>query len=116
MLIEWRVVGMSGIFPVPEKKCDDRLCPFHGNLRVRGRILKGVVISDKMQRTVTVRIDYVRYDKKYKRYEKRFSKVKAHNPPCINAKVGDIVYIGECRPLSKTVRFAVCRIEKKSEE
>ncbi len=34
----------------------------------------------------------------------------AHNPPCIDAKVGDRVRIGECRPLAKTVSFVV--IEK----
>ncbi len=109
------VAEMSGLFPQPEKTCDDKLCPFHGSLRVRGRILKGVVISDKMQRTVTVRIDYVRFDRKYKRYEKRFSKIKAHNPPCINAKVGDIVYIGETRPIAKTVHFVVCYVEKRNQ-
>ena len=104
---------MAGIFEAPKTRCGDELCPFHGNIRIRGRILKGVVISDKMHRTVTVRIDYVRYDRKYKRYEKRFSKIKAHNPPCINAKVGDIVYIGECRPISKTLHFVVCSVVKK---
>jgi len=109
------VKKLSGLFPPPEKTCDDRLCPFHGSLRVRGRILKGVVISDKMQRTVTVRIDYVRFDRKYKRYEKRFSKIKAHNPPCLGAKVGDIVYICETRPLAKTVHFVVCHIERRRE-
>ena len=110
------MIDMAGIFPPPREKCNDKLCPFHGTLRVRGRILKGVVISDKMQRTVTVRIDYVGYDRKYKRYEKRFSKIKAHNPPCINAKVGDVVYIGECRPLAKTVHFVVCHIEKRAQK
>ena len=108
--------NMAGLFPEPQKKCNDPLCPFHGSLRVRGKILKGVVISDKMQRTVTVRIDYVRYDRKYKRYERRFSKIKAHNPPCLNAREGDIVYIGECRPIAKTVHFVVCQIVKRAKK
>ena len=106
------MIYLAGLFQSPDKVCDDPTCPFHGSIRVRGRILKGVVISDKMQRTVTVRVDYVKYDQKYKRYEKRFGKIKAHNPPCINAKVGDIVYIGETRPISKTVHFVVCQIER----
>ncbi|MBN1455027.1 MAG: 30S ribosomal protein S17, partial [Methanomicrobia archaeon] len=42
---------------------------------------------------------------------KRQSKIHAHNPPCINAKVGDIVKIAECRPLSKTKSFVV--VEKR---
>ncbi len=94
----------------PEKECDDPYCPFHGHLKVRGQIIEGVVISDKMNRTVTVKREYLYYLKKYERYEKRTSKIHAHNPPCIDAKVGDRVKIMECRPLSKTVSFVV--IEK----
>jgi len=50
--------------------------------------------------------------KKYNRYEKRLSKFHAHNPPCIHAKVGDIVTIAECRPLSKTKNFVVVEVKK----
>ena len=48
---------------------------------------------------------------KYQRYEKRRSKVHAHNPPCITAKVGDIVTIAECRRLSKTKSYVVIKAE-----
>jgi len=95
-----------GLSP-PSSTCQDKKCPFHGNVRVRGRILEGKVVSDKMLRNVIVQIDYLHYVKKYKRYERRRSRIPAHNPPCINAKVGDIVVIGETRPLSKTVHFVV---------
>ncbi|MHC1566188.1 MAG: 30S ribosomal protein S17 [Candidatus Syntropharchaeia archaeon] len=95
---------------VPEKTCDDPNCPFHGTLPVRGQILEGEVVSDKMDRTVVVLRRYLKLIKKYERYEKRQSKIHAHNPPCIDAKVGDKVRIGECRPLSKTKKFVV--IEK----
>lgn len=84
------------------KKCDDPNCPFHGNLRVRGQILEGVVASDKARRTVVVEREYYKYIPKYERYERRTSKITAHNPDCIGAKVGDKVKIGECRPISKT--------------
>jgi len=107
---------LAGLFPEPSTKCDDKNCPFHGSLRVRGRILEGVVVSDKMQRTVTVRIDYLWRDKKYKRYEKRSSKIKAHNPPCIDAREGDIVRIMETRPLAKTVKFVVVQVVKRAGE
>jgi small subunit ribosomal protein S17 len=36
----------------------------------------------------------------------------AHNPPCINAKEGDVVKIAECRPLSKTKKFVVIEVAK----
>ena len=48
---------------------------------------------------------------KYQRYEKRRSKVHAHNPPCITAKIGDIVTIAECRRLSKTKSYVVVKAE-----
>jgi len=97
----------------PEKECDDPYCPFHGNLPVRGQMFVGKVVSDRMQKTVTIEIERWYYVKKYERYEKRRSKIHAHNPPCINAKRGDIVRIMECRPISKTVSFVV--IEKIAE-
>ncbi|MEM5777082.1 MAG: 30S ribosomal protein S17 [Candidatus Aenigmatarchaeota archaeon] len=94
----------------PEGVCKDEKCPFHGTLPIRGKILKGIVVSDRMQGTVIVRIDYLHYIPKYERYEKRRSRIPAHNPECINAKKGDAVRIAECRPLSKTKAFVV--IEK----
>jgi small subunit ribosomal protein S17 len=95
----------------PGKGCEDVNCPFHGKLAVRGQILEGVVISDKAQKTVVVLRSYLKKIRKYERYEPRRSKIHAHNPPCINAKVGDVVKIAECRPLSKTKSFVV--VEKR---
>lgn len=91
----------------PEIECEDANCPFHGLLPVRGQILEGEVVSDKMPNTVVVLRSYLKKVKKYDRYEKRGSKIHAHNPPCINAKTGDLVKIAECRPLSKTKSFVV---------
>jgi small subunit ribosomal protein S17 len=98
----------------PKVECNDPYCPFHGSLPVRGRIFEGIVVSDKMNRAVVVRRDYLWYVKKYMRYEKRKSLLHAHNPPCINAKIGDRVKIAECRPISKTISFVV--IEKLSQQ
>jgi len=94
----------------PNRTCNDPNCPFHGSLRIRGRMLEGVVTSAKMEKTVIVRRDFLHYVKKYKRYERRHSHIPAHNPPCINAAENDRVKIAECRPISKTVSFVV--IEK----
>jgi small subunit ribosomal protein S17 len=104
-----RDIGLN--VKVPEKECDDINCPFHGTLPVRGQILEGEVVSDKAPKTVVVLRSYLKKIAKYERYEKRHSKIHAHNPPCINAKVGDIVKIAECRPLSKTKSFVV--VEKR---
>ena len=96
----------------PENTCDDPNCPFHGTLPVRGKVLEGIVVSDRMPKTVIVRRDYLHYIPKYERYERRHSRIAAHNPPCINAKVGDKVRIAECRPLSKTKHFVVIEVMK----
>jgi small subunit ribosomal protein S17 len=98
----------------PKKTCNDRNCPFHGELPVRGRVMEGVVVRAKMERTVIVRRDYIHYIPKFMRYERRRSRIPSHNPPCINAKEGDHVRIAECRPISKTVSFVV--IEKLEEK
>ncbi|MEM1563834.1 MAG: 30S ribosomal protein S17 [Candidatus Bathyarchaeia archaeon] len=104
---------MAITFKKPKKTCNDRNCPFHGSLPIRGRILEGVVVSAKMDKTVIVRHDYLKYVPKFMRYERRRSRIPSHNPPCIDAKEGDRVVIAECRPISKTVSFVV--VEKKEE-
>lgn len=89
----------------------DKKCPFTGHISIRGRILKGIVISTKMKRTVIIRRDYLHYITKYRRFEKRHKNVAAHCSPAFTVKEGDVVTIGQCRPLSKTVRFNVVKHE-----
>merc|ERR1712071_133844 len=91
----------------------DKKCPFTGNVAIRGRLLSGVVTKLKMQRSCTVRRDYLHYIKKYQRFEKRHKMVSAHVSRCWrDIAVGDLVTIGECRPLSKTINFNVVKINK----
>lgn len=105
---------MSLAFKKPRKTCEDTNCPFHGELSVRGRVLQGVVVSAKMDKTVVVERNYLSYIQKYKRYERRRSRIPSHNPPCIDVKEGDHVTIAESRPISKTVTFVVVeKIEAK---
>ena len=103
-----KVGGNIGVkVTLPSKKCKDMNCPFHGRLKCRGKVLTGTVISTKMQKTVTVEFEKRYYIPKYERYEKRRTRIKAHNPECIAAKDGDVVRISECRPLSKTKNFVI---------
>ncbi len=90
-----------------ENKCGDKNCPVHGSLRIKGAAFLGTVVSDKMTKTVTVQWTRKLYIPKFERYQVRLSKIKAHNPPCINAKAGDYVKLRETRPLSKTKTFVV---------
>merc|ERR1712016_18497 len=91
----------------------DKKCPFTGKVSIRGRILTGVITKMKMNRTVVVRRDYLHYVKKYNRFEKRHKNMSVHLSPAFrDVQLGDIATIGECRPLSKTVRFNVLKIMK----
>jgi small subunit ribosomal protein S17 len=91
----------------PKEICESELCPWHGNLKVRGRIFKGRVTSTKPMNTVIVEWDYFQKVPKYERYERRKTSVAAHSPECIKISKGDTVTIAECRPLSKTKKFVV---------
>jgi small subunit ribosomal protein S17 len=105
---------MSLAFKKPKKTCDDINCPFHGELPVRGRVLEGLVVSSRMDKTVVVERDYLLYVPKFMRHERRRSRIPSHNPPCIDVKEGDHVVIVETRPISKTVCFVV--VEKVGEK
>ncbi len=72
---------------------------------IRGRILTGTVVSTKMHRTLIIRREYLHYIPKYNRYEKRHKNLAAHVSPAFRVEEGDQVTVGQCRPLSKTVRF-----------
>ncbi|MEM3097022.1 MAG: 30S ribosomal protein S17 [Nitrososphaerota archaeon] len=100
-----RNIGIPVSMPV--RSCSDPCCPFHGGLPVRGVVLRGRVFKKKMRGTIVVEREYRVYVRKFKRYEKRRSRISAHLPECIDVELGDTVRIGECRPISKTVSFVV---------
>merc|ERR1712150_16048 len=91
----------------------DKKCPFTGKVSIRGRILTGVITKLKMSRTAVIRRDYLHYVKKYNRFEKRHKNVSVHLSPCFrDVKIGDVATVGECRPLSKTVKFNTLKVTK----
>ncbi len=72
----------------------------------KGRFLKGVVFSDKMDKTITVLTDRYRKHSKYKKRYKVSKKYKAHDEKN-EYKKGDKVIIHECRPISKGKQWKV---------
>ena len=72
----------------------------------------GTVSSDKMQKTVVVRVDRLVRHRKYRRYVRRTSKFMAHDE--LGATVGDKVRIVETRPLSARKRWRVVEIVQKA--
>lgn len=91
----------------PKRTCTDALCPFHGRLSIRGKLIKGKAISVKAKNTAVVEKEYLHYLPKFMRYERRRSRIHAHLPPCLDVKEGDVVQIAECRPIAKSVAFVV---------
>ncbi|SNX82704.1 probable RPS11B - ribosomal protein S11B [Melanopsichium pennsylvanicum] len=110
----YKDVGLG--FKTPRAAIDgtyiDKKCPWTGLVSIRGRILTGKVVSTKMTRTIVIRREYLHFVPKYSRYEKRHKNVAAHVSPAFRVQVGDTVTIGQCRPLSKTVRFNVLKVAK----
>jgi small subunit ribosomal protein S17 len=70
------------------------------------RVLQGVVISDAMDKTVVVRVDRRVMHPVYKKFIRRSKKYAAHDEANTH-KVGDVVRIEECRPISKSKRWTV---------
>lgn len=97
------------------EKCDDKKCFKHGGVKLRGETLSGKVVSAKSRHTVIVERPTTQYFSKYRKYARGTSRIAAHNPQCINAKVGDLVELGETRKLSKTKAWTVTGVSKKGE-
>ncbi len=74
--------------------------------RGRRRILVGTVVSDKMDKTVVVRVERLVKDRQYKKYVRRYSRFLAHDE-ANDCNVGDRVKIIEHRPISKRKRWKV---------
>jgi small subunit ribosomal protein S17 len=87
----------------PSGACSDIYCPYHGHLKIRGKIMVGRVSSLRMKKAAVIEIEYPSYDSKFTRYERRRSTIHAHIPSCVNVNIGDLVAIAECRPLGKNI-------------
>ena len=100
---------------VKNNDCKDKNCHIHGNLKTRGRIFEGKV-TKKFQKRVVIEFERMVYIRKYERYKKSKTKIHARLSDCMEneIKIGDLIKIQECRPLSKIVHFAV--IEKINSE
>lgn len=74
---------------------------------------RGVVKSDKMDKTITVNIERLRKHPRYEKYVRHNKKLKAHDPHN-EANVGDIVEIEETRPLSRSKSWRLVRILRRT--
>lgn len=74
----------------------------------------GVVISDKMDKTIVVSIERLELHRQYKKYVRKVTKVKAHDETN-EARIGDRVEIMETRPLSKSKNWRLVKVLVKKE-
>ncbi|MBM3892953.1 30S ribosomal protein S17 [Candidatus Dependentiae bacterium] len=79
------------------------------NDKTGGRVLVGEVVSDKMEKTVIVKIVRTLKHPIYGKIIRRYSKFKVHDEHSV-AKLGDQVEVTECRPLSKTKHMTLVRV------
>ncbi len=82
-------------------------------MRGKAKTREGVVVSDKMDKTVVVMVERLVQHSKYKKYLKRRAKVKAHDQEN-RCATGDRVLIAESRPLSRDKRWTVRTILEKA--
>ncbi|OGF21252.1 30S ribosomal protein S17 [Candidatus Falkowbacteria bacterium RBG_13_39_14] len=74
------------------------------NNTIKQRIFDGVVLSDKMEKTLVVRVDSMKFNSKYKKHYTSSRKYKVHDEKN-KYKEGDKVQFTECRPYSKDKKW-----------
>lgn len=79
------------------------------------RTLQGTILSNKMTRTVVVRVDRLRQHPKYRKFYRVSKKYKAHVDDSSAFQLGDVVRIQESRPYSKEKRWKVTVLVRRSE-
>lgn len=75
----------------------------------------GVVVSDKMEQTIVVKVERMVKHRMYKKYIKRTTKLHVHNPEN-RAKMGDKVKIEETRPIAKTKSWTLVDVLSNGEQ
>jgi small subunit ribosomal protein S17 len=80
------------------------LAPVHAPVEGTRRVRQGIVVSDKAEKTITVRIDVARRHRRYEKIVRSSSTLHAHDENN-DAHEGDVVRVIESRPLSRTKRW-----------
>jgi small subunit ribosomal protein S17 len=94
--------------PAPEP-----LAPVHAPVEGRRRVRQGIVVSDKAEKTITVRIDFARRHRRYEKIVRSSTTLHAHDENN-DANEGDTVRVIESRPLSRTKRWALVDVLERS--
>ena len=100
----------------PKKECNDKKCPFHGNIGVKKEVHVGRVFKKDVNHSATIEWERQHYVPKYERFMRKRSRLRVHNPACIDAAVGDTVRVMKTRPLSKTKNFVIIEVVKEEKQ
>lgn len=110
MKVRKEVLGI----PAPERAYDsqyyDKNCPFTGGLVVKKELLTGRVIKKDTNKSATIEWNRSSYVPKYERFALKRSRLRVHNPPCLDAQIGQKVLVARTRPLSKTKHHVIIQI------
>jgi len=98
----------------PHKECTDKKCPFHGEITVKKELFSGKIIKKDINHSATIEWFRPNYIPKYERYELKRSRLRVHNPACLNAEIGQEVLVAKTRPLSKTKTHVIIQIKEKT--
>ena len=99
----------------PEKECNDKNCPFHGDLKVHGKQIVAKVVSLKSRKTAKVQWTEIVKLPKFERSYHETRTLLVHKPSCIDVNVGDTVKVMETRPISKLKHFVIVEVEEVKE-
>jgi small subunit ribosomal protein S17 len=95
------------------KPAAEPLAPVHAPVEGTRRVRQGVVVSDKAEKTITVRIDIARRHRRYEKIVRSSSTVHAHDENN-DANEGDVVRVIESRPLSRSKRWALVDVVERA--
>lgn len=94
---------------------NDKNCPFHGQLNVKDETFVGTVVKKDAHGTLTLKWERSVFNSKYERQLIKTNTLRAHNPPCVAAEVGQKVLVARTRPISKTKHHVVLKVFQDSE-
>ena len=97
----------QGVAPV------EQLAPVDAAVEGRRAVRQGLVVSDKANKTITVRIDFARRHRRYEKIVRSSSTLHAHDENN-EAHEGDVVRVIECRPLSKSKRWKLVDVMERA--
>ncbi len=104
------VLGVSAPERAKDSQYYDQNCPFTGGLAVKKETLKGKVVKKDINKSATIEWTNSRYVPKYERYELKKSRLRVHNPPAVDAQIGQMVLVAKTRPISKTKHHVIIHI------